>query len=104
MTAGRSRDGRRALTSRVTPIRQAAAKRPECKRRQVIRIGKVREKNRSPEGVSAKGGTLTKGLQSPVHRFDSGRRLQLKPSKQTGWMCETAKNRGGFGGCRKEKV
>ena len=51
----------------------------------MMKIGNIRERSRSSEGVSAKGGTLTKGLQSPVHRFDSGRRLQPKPSKLAGF-------------------
>ena len=72
-------------TRGVRPNRQATAKRAECKRREVIKIGNIREKNRSSEVLSAKGGTLTKGLQSPVHRFDSGCRLQRKASKIWGF-------------------
>ena len=72
--------------------RQPAAKRAECKRQQVITIGNIREKNRSSEGVSAKRETPTKGLQSPVHRFDSGRRFQRKPAnlRVLAWMKDRA--------------
>ena len=70
---------------RVTPKLQATAKRAECNRREVMEIGNIREKNCSSEGVSAKEETLTKGLQSPVHRFDSGCRLQRKASKIWGF-------------------
>ena len=31
----------------------------------MIKIGNIREKNRCSKGVTAKGGTLPKGLQSP---------------------------------------
>ena len=40
----------------VPPNRQAAVKRAECNRRQMVKIRNIREKNRSSEGESAKSG------------------------------------------------
>jgi hypothetical protein len=57
-------------------LAENTAKRLECKRQRLIKIGNIREKTGSSEHESITGEIRPIGLQSPVHRLNSGRRLQ----------------------------